>query len=138
MLRFEDLAVDQKPYTGKYKSWDAHTTIYEDGKHRRYELLFAVNGGAFAISKFAVEHDGKTELLKGLPLYQVAIGMIVFTLLMGFDILVFGMRSRIDAGEALKWTRKGLTEGTFSPWGQTVLGVICALIIWAWSRVLMS
>jgi hypothetical protein len=24
---------------------------YEDGKHRRYELLFAVNGGAFAIAK---------------------------------------------------------------------------------------
>jgi hypothetical protein len=24
---------------------------YEDGKHRRYTLLFAVNGGAFAVAK---------------------------------------------------------------------------------------
>ena len=26
--------------------------IYEDGKHRRYSLLFAVNGGVLAILKF--------------------------------------------------------------------------------------
>jgi hypothetical protein len=25
--------------------------LYENGKHRRYSLLFSVNGGAFAIAK---------------------------------------------------------------------------------------
>jgi hypothetical protein len=30
--------------------------LYENGKHRRYELLFAVNGGAFAIVKRGLRH----------------------------------------------------------------------------------
>jgi len=30
---------------------------YEDRKHRRYSLLFAVNGGAFAIAKMFAEKN---------------------------------------------------------------------------------
>jgi hypothetical protein len=26
-------------------------SLYEEGKHRRYSLLFSVNGGAFAVAK---------------------------------------------------------------------------------------
>ena len=41
---------NQVPDSSKY---------YEDRKHRRYRLLFAVNGGAFAIAKMFAE---KTRL----------------------------------------------------------------------------
>ena len=29
--------------------------LYENGKHRRYSLLFSVNGGAFAIAKILAD-----------------------------------------------------------------------------------
>jgi hypothetical protein len=29
-------------------------SLYEEGKHRRYSLLFSVNGGAFAVAKILV------------------------------------------------------------------------------------
>jgi hypothetical protein len=46
---------------------------YEDGKHRRYSLLFAVNGGAFAIAKvFAEKNAGAVRLLAVGP-----VGLIV-------------------------------------------------------------
>jgi hypothetical protein len=35
---------------------------YEDGKHRRYSLLFAVNGGAFAIAKVFAEKNAGAVL----------------------------------------------------------------------------
>ena len=35
---------------------------YEEGKHRRYNLLFAVNGGAFAIAKVLVEQKPEVAL----------------------------------------------------------------------------
>jgi len=34
--------------------------LYENGKHRRYSLLFSINGGAFAIAKFLTEDCAKT------------------------------------------------------------------------------
>jgi hypothetical protein len=35
---------------------------YEEGKHRRYNLLFAVNGGAFAVAKLlSVPASGETS-----------------------------------------------------------------------------
>ena len=54
--------------------------IYEDGKHRRYSLLFAVNGGAFAVAKLLTGEPGKSGVvLGGLTLQQLAFGMILFT-----------------------------------------------------------
>ncbi len=62
--------------------------LYEDGKHRRYELLFAVNGGAFAIAKLIGEKPG----LGGLRLPYLAAGMVLFTLTMVYDIYKFGAK----------------------------------------------
>jgi hypothetical protein len=36
---------------------------YEDGKHRRYNLLFAVNGGAFAVAKLFADEKAVAVLV---------------------------------------------------------------------------
>jgi hypothetical protein len=64
--------------------------LYEKGKHRRYSLLFSVNGGAFAIAKILAE--GKA--VGGLSDRRLSIGMVLFTLVMAVDIFAFGWRSR--------------------------------------------
>jgi len=69
--------------------------IYEDGKHRRYSLLFAVNGGAFAVAKLLTGEAGKSGVvLGGLTLQQLAVGMILFTAIMALDIYAFGEKMR--------------------------------------------
>jgi hypothetical protein len=123
---------------GKYETWGEHDKTHEDGKHRRYELLFAVNGGAFAISKFAIGEEKAKMFLNSLTLREVAVGMIIFTVLMWRDIFVLGSRLRVDAGDNMKWDRRNPTKGTFSPWGRIVLGAICILLILAWGRVIAS
>ena len=50
---------------------------YEEGKHRRYTLLFAVNGGAFALAKFIA--DKATGSVGGLKLSYLCYGMALFT-----------------------------------------------------------
>ena len=72
---------------------------YEDGKHRRYSLLFAVNGGAFAVAKLfsdaKILSDPKTaNVLGSLTLRQLSFGMILFTTVMVVDIFVFGEKIR--------------------------------------------
>jgi hypothetical protein len=67
--------------------------LYEDGKHRRYGLLFSVNGGGFTVgSLFAKAVNA--PLLGNLTISQLAIGMAIFTVAMYADILTFGMRFR--------------------------------------------
>ena len=65
---------------------------YEEGKHRRYNLLFAVNGGAFAVAKLFVQKS--TGVLGNLTLSQLGIGMAVFTIVMVLDIFMFGQKMR--------------------------------------------
>jgi hypothetical protein len=128
---------------------------YEDGKHRRYELLFAVNGGAFALAKLFSEHNTE-KFLGNLTLPHVAVGLIVFTLVMGVDIFVFGcnMREKAEAeakkaeieacaAEAIHelraidaHIRRMLPyEGIFSGIGRLVLFLLCMLIIGGWLMV---
>ena len=72
---------------------DAETfKIYEDGKHRRYALLFSINGGAFAVAQLVSKTP--PDPLGSLTLRQLSIGMILFTALMVFDIFRFGMNMR--------------------------------------------
>ena len=66
---------------------------YEEGKHRRYNLLFAVNGGAFAIAKLFSEAK-MAPVLGTLTLPQLSFGMIVFTTVMVWDIFAFGQKMR--------------------------------------------
>lgn len=70
-------------------------TLYEDGKHRRYTLLFSVNGGAFAIAKLLVGAEGNPATVLGqLTLPELSWGMILFTVIMVADICAFGYRTR--------------------------------------------
>ena len=66
---------------------------YEDGKHRRYSLLFAVNGGAFAVAKLFSEPQN-ANVLGSLTLGQLAVGMILFNVVMVADIFLFGQKMR--------------------------------------------
>lgn len=66
---------------------------YEDGKHRRYQLLFAVNGGAFTVAKLFADKNAPV-VLGSLTLSQLAIGMFLFTGLMTADIFMFGAKMR--------------------------------------------
>ena len=97
---------------------------YEDGKHRRYSLLFAVNGGAFAIAKLIIAPQQQTSIVLGkLSLYQLSFGMAVFTIVMVSDIFVFGLRMRKK------------DSGLFTWLGQLVLILIGLLISVGWSLV---
>jgi hypothetical protein len=106
--------------------------FYEDGKSRRYNLLFAVNGGVLAIAEFFPNPGG--AFLAELTLRQVAVGMVAFTILMGIDIWVFGVRMR-EAGHD---TRARADRGIFSWWGRGVLAMICALLVLAWLVIALS
>ena len=95
---------------------------YEDGKHRRYSLLFAVNGGAFAIAKLFEEKC--TQVLGNLSLRHLAIGMILFTIVMVVDIYMFGDKMR-----------KTYVPGVFGWQGKVVLILIGLLICAGWFLV---
>jgi hypothetical protein len=65
--------------------------LYENGKHRRYGLLFSVNGGAFAVAKLLTGECKTTPVVLGdLVLWQLALGMVLFTAVMTYDIYKFG------------------------------------------------
>lgn len=69
--------------------------LYEDGKHRRYSLLFSVHGGAFAIVKFlTADSQNSSVVLGGLSLLHLSLGMALFTLIMIWDIWGFGEKIR--------------------------------------------
>src|SRR6266545_461162 len=93
---------------------------YEDGKHRRYSLLFAVNGGAFAVATASAE---ARTALGCVGLVALCLGMVAFTVLMVIDIFVFGfnMRSALPR-DALE--PNGKTIPVFCCWGQRLLVII--------------
>jgi hypothetical protein len=103
---------------------------YEDGKHRRYELLFAVNGGAFAVARFAADPKPGV-VLGGLSLLWLSVGMVMFTAAMVVDIFFFGklMRSTLPF-DAFK--PDGETVAVFGPPGKVVLIIIGVLICLGW------
>jgi hypothetical protein len=104
---------------------------YEDGKHRRYELLFAVNGGAFAVARLGL--DPKTCLvLGGLSLLCLSVGMVVFTAAMVVDIFFFGkiMRSTLPLDANNK--PDGDTVAVFGLRGKIVLITIGVVICFGW------
>jgi hypothetical protein len=64
--------------------------LYEDGKHRRYQLPFAVNGGAFAIAQL-LTHKDTTKIV---ALETLSLGMALFSIIMTTDIHTFGQKMR--------------------------------------------
>ena len=102
---------------------------YEDGKHRRYSLLFAVNGGAFAVAKLFADakifSDPKTaNVLGSLTLRQLSFGMILFTAVMVLDIFMFGEKMRTK-----------YLPGAFGWQGKAVLLLLGFLICVGWFLV---
>jgi hypothetical protein len=95
---------------------------YIEGKMKRYNLLFAVNGGAFAIAKLYGDPNTQ-KVLGGLTPKALAIGAIIFTAIMWRDIYVFGkmMRDKFFGGEYV-----------FRREGQIILGLLSSLLIAGW------
>ena len=96
--------------------------LYETGKHRRYGLLFSVNGGAFAIAKLLAGEPGNDPVVLGhLTLPQLAIGMALFTVVMVADIFMFGEKMRTNE-----------LPGAFGWQGKLVLFLLGFLLCAGW------
>ena len=95
---------------------------YSSGKMKRYYLLFAVNGGAFAIAKLLGEAEPNVAV-GGLSLPALAVGCIVFTALMWRDIYAFGelMRLQFFGG-----------RDVFEEGGKLILACLCVLLMLGW------
>jgi hypothetical protein len=95
---------------------------YINGKMKRYYLLFAVNGGAFAIAKLLGESEANVGV-GGLSLSALALGCILFTALMWRDIYAFGemMRLQFFGGKDI-----------FQEGGKLILACLCVLLILGW------
>jgi hypothetical protein len=104
--------------------------LYEDGKHRRYSLLFSVNGGAFAIAKLMFDKSNPDHVLGRLSLTELSFGMAVFTAFMIYDILSFGLKMR----KQLQGLLHKKDVDMFGWEGQVVLVVIGLLISFGWIR----
>lgn len=100
---------------------------YEQGKHRRYTLLFAVNGGAFAVVGLLLEHGLPRE--GPLTVQGIALGMIAFTGILCFDIYAFGRNMR---KQWLTIRTESHCEGLFGLPGKAVLTALGFLIILGW------
>jgi hypothetical protein len=103
--------------------------LYEQGKHRRYSLLFSVNGGAFATGSLLLGGDGQSSVvLGGLTVGMLALAMIVFSAALCADIWMFGGKMR-----ALD---EGLGEPTsklFGAGGRIVLLLLSTFLVLAWA-----
>ena len=102
--------------------------VYEDGKHRRYSLLFSVNGGAFAIAKLMLDKSDPNYVLGHLTVMELSLGMVVFTALMVYDIYWFGQKMR----EKMQHLLRQQDVDMFSGKGKAVLTVIGLLILSGW------
>jgi hypothetical protein len=97
-------------------------STYIDGKMRRYNLLFSVNGGAFAIAKLLGDPNNR-NLVGSLTLQHLALGSIIFTALMLVDIRLWGetMRNKFPSGKLV-----------FTKEGKVILLLLGILIIAGW------
>jgi hypothetical protein len=95
---------------------------YIDGKMKRYSLLFAVNGGAFAVARLLGDPDTE-RIVGGLRMTHLAIGAVAFTILLTIDIYTFGsmMRKEFFGGELI-----------FQKGGKAILVLLATLIIVGW------
>ena len=109
------------PYNAIFK-------FYEEGKARRYNILFGVNTAVFGI--LTIVPDSKLGVLAGQDVGQFARGMALFTRVMGFDLWMFGIKMR-KAGDP----GAPLHEGLFAIPGRLVLVMLCGLMAGGWLAV---
>lgn len=95
---------------------------YLEGKMKRHSLMFSVNGGAFLIAKLFADENARS-VLGGLSPKGLAVGAMLFTLLMWRDIYLFGdmMKREFFDGKLV-----------FQPPGVRILHALCSLIIIGW------
>jgi hypothetical protein len=107
----------------KHKRLPEASKAYEEGKHRRYTMLFTVNGGAFAVAKvFSV--PSAATVLGSLQLWQLSLGMILFTIVMVVDIFTFGQKMHRHLGDEV-----------FTGYGKAVLILLGVLFAMGWFLV---
>jgi hypothetical protein len=97
---------------------------YIDGKLRRYGLLFSVNGGAFAIAKLMAD-ENTAKLLGRLSVTHLALGAIIFTIVMVVDIWLFGKMMQ----------EKFLDKLAFQKPGKIILLLLGTLLVVGWLLV---
>lgn len=102
-------------------------STYIDGKMKRYSLMFAVNGGAFAVAKLMAEagKGRETVLLGQLKLWHLALGAILFTILIVVDIYLFAQMMK----------KKFLADSAFNLPGKLILFSLGVLLVSAWALV---
>jgi hypothetical protein len=110
-------------------------TEYENGKHRRYSVLFSVNGGAFAIAQLLQKSapDGSWKV-GHLTLHKLSWGLCLFTIVMVFDIYKFGEKMRKIQEQILKQMHEHdpTLPQLFGRPGKVVLLAIGVLICAGW------
>jgi hypothetical protein len=105
----------------------AGLTTYNDGKMKRYNLLFSVNGGAFILAKLIAE-QGR---IGHLTLKDLAMGAILFTAFMTWDIWRFGNRMStcfFEKGADIVFTKRG----------RSILVALALLLIFAWTLAIWA
>ncbi len=95
---------------------------YIDGKMKRYNLLFTVNGGIFAIARLLADKQNE-QILGGLTLQALAVGASAFTCLMCLDIWYWGDMLRRDFFNG---------QQVFGRPGRFILIALGALLIMGW------
>jgi hypothetical protein len=104
-------------------------SCYENGKERRYKLLFAINGGAYALVGFLMDKAkaGDNPPIAVWTFVLIPIALIFYTWVMGLDIHAFGKNmhklSRCVCGEA--WV-------VYRPQGRRHLLYFCLILGGAW------
>lgn len=100
---------------------------YTDGKMQRYKLLFAVNGGAFAVGQFVLG-AGASKMAAVLPIPYLADGAIIYTALMTVDIWLYGQMMR----------EKFVGSDAFTVAGKALLLLISLLLMGGWFLVSLT
>lgn len=117
--------------SGDKRAWDVYGT-YQEGKMKRYGLLFSVNGGAYAVVTWKAEHPdsplGASASLTNLAVV-VASAASLLTALMFVDIWFFGRMMRQQA------PKDGLAY--FGPHGKAVLTSMVLVLDAAWTALLI-
>lgn len=103
---------------------------YESGKSRRYNLLFAVNGGTFAIVSFLLAEVGSSTPFIEVFIPVMCLAFIWFSVCMTEDIKKFGCTMRkLDNREEGK---------VFGNEGQSLLCQIKFILVLAWVGLLLA
>jgi hypothetical protein len=90
---------------------------YESGKRRRYDLLFAVNGGAFAVGTWLLKGEaGPAIRFGGLEQAHFGLGMAGFAAIMCLDLFAFGLKYRQFFGLPGKLVVLGLSTLLMTAW----------------------